>query len=99
MDSRRKCAQCRLDRSFISRIEEDEHAASIVGAMVGLAHNLHLGTVAEGVETPGQLAFLQKLGCQQAQGFLFARPAPASQCAALLGKGAAVASSHEDRHR
>ncbi len=82
----------KIDRSFVSRVEEDEHAASIVTALVGLAHNLHLGTVAEGIETAGQLAFLQKLGCEQAQGYLFARPTPASECAALLGKGAAVAS-------
>ncbi len=82
----------KIDRSFVSRVEDDEHAASIVTAMVGLAHNLHLGTVAEGIETAGQLAFLQKLGCEQAQGYLFARPAPASECAALLGERTRVAS-------
>ena len=80
----------KIDRSFVSRVEEDESAASIVSALVGLAQSLRLGTVAEGVETQAQLAFLQGLGCDDAQGYFLARPAPAELCAAFQNEGAAA---------
>jgi EAL domain-containing protein (putative c-di-GMP-specific phosphodiesterase class I) len=80
----------KIDRSFVSRVEEDESAASIVSALVGLAQSLRLGTVAEGVETQAQLAFLQGLGCDDAQGYFLARPAPAELCAAFRSEGAAA---------
>ena len=47
---------------------------------MGLAHGLHLTATAEGVETEDELAVLQALGCDQVQGFLLGRPAPADQC-------------------
>jgi diguanylate cyclase (GGDEF)-like protein len=74
----------KIDRSFIERmaVEDDE---VLVRAIVTLASQLGLTTVAEGVETPDQLERLRDLGCLAAQGFLFSPPCPAPQAATLLG--------------
>ncbi len=58
------------------RLGENEQDEQIVQSVVQLAHSLSLHTVAEGVETPAQLAFLKELGCDQGQGYWFARPMP-----------------------
>jgi len=52
--------------------------------VIALARNLRLETIAEGVETEAQLRFLQKEGCEEAQGYLFSRPRPAADLAAVL---------------
>jgi len=68
----------KVDRSFVQDIEDDPDAAAICAAVIGLAHNLRLDVVAEGVETAEQLAWLRAAGCQIGQGFLLGRPAPAA---------------------
>jgi diguanylate cyclase (GGDEF)-like protein/PAS domain S-box-containing protein len=75
----------KVDRSFVDGLGPDPEDSAIVAAIVGLAHTLDLQAVAEGVETPEQLAALQRLGCHGAQGFYFARPLPAAQLGDLLG--------------
>ncbi|MEY4641649.1 MAG: hypothetical protein RLZZ227_1643 [Pseudomonadota bacterium] len=65
----------KIDRSFTTDIETDSDAAAIASAIIMLAHRLGLTVVAEGVETPGQLQFLQQNGCDLAQGYHFAKPA------------------------
>ena len=55
--------------------------------MVGLAHTLGMGVVAEGVESPLQAAVLSGLGCRQAQGYYYARPLPPADIADLLRAG------------
>lgn len=64
----------KIDRSFISMIDDDMRNDEIVRAIVTLARNLELKVIAEGVETPAQLELLRRLECESAQGFLFAEP-------------------------
>lgn len=66
----------KIDRSVISRMGEDPRATAIVRAILGLARRLDLQAVAEGVETPDQARTLAALGCDQAQGWLFAPAMP-----------------------
>jgi len=73
----------KIDRSFVRDLE-CEVDASIVQAIISLAHSLKLKVVAEGVETPAQLQFLRSLGCDQYQGFHFSPPLPAGQFADFL---------------
>ncbi len=74
----------KIDRVFISDAMSRPDDASIVRAIVSLAHNLRLKVVAEGVESTEQLEFLKTLGCDQYQGFHFSPALPASQFAALV---------------
>jgi diguanylate cyclase (GGDEF)-like protein len=69
--------QVKIDRSFINDLEASDDAKAIVDAVIRLAHALGLDVVAEGVETKGQREILRQLGCDELQGFFFARPMPA----------------------
>jgi len=71
-----KFDKLKIDRSFVMRLGEAEDATIIVRTIIGLAHNLGLSIVAEGVETPQQLAMIRALLCDQAQGYLLGRPMP-----------------------
>jgi diguanylate cyclase (GGDEF)-like protein/PAS domain S-box-containing protein len=77
----------KIDRSFIKGIPEDREAAALVGEIIRLAHVLSLEVVAEGVETAPQAAFLRDAGCEKMQGFLFSRPVPSAEFAALVRSG------------
>lgn len=74
----------KVDQSFVRRMCDDRHDASIVQTVISMGHSLGLEVVAEGVETEQQLAVLTAMGCDMAQGFLFARPMPRQQMARLL---------------
>jgi diguanylate cyclase (GGDEF)-like protein/PAS domain S-box-containing protein len=67
----------KIDRSFVNRSDDDPNAAAIVRAIISMAHGLNLKVVAEGVETNGQLNFLLRRRCDEAQGFYFGEPVPA----------------------
>jgi diguanylate cyclase (GGDEF)-like protein len=74
----------KIDRVFIDEIVSRPEDASIVRAIVSLAHSLHLKVVAEGVETLAQLEFLKTAGCDEYQGYHFSRPLPAAGFERLL---------------
>jgi diguanylate cyclase (GGDEF)-like protein/PAS domain S-box-containing protein len=66
----------KIDRSFVSGIGTGEEDSAIVAATISLGQALGLTTIAEGVETEAQAAFLVRNGCEQLQGYLFGRPVP-----------------------
>jgi EAL domain-containing protein (putative c-di-GMP-specific phosphodiesterase class I) len=68
----------KVDRSFVSRLEDDPRGLEMVQAIVTLAHNLGMDVVAEGVETSAQAAQLLALGCEYAQGFYFSKAVDAA---------------------
>lgn len=74
----------KIDRSFITDLSQETEAAAIVTAIIALGHSLKRRVLAEGVETEDQMNFLWRHGCDDVQGFLFGRPLPADQFAALL---------------
>jgi diguanylate cyclase (GGDEF)-like protein/PAS domain S-box-containing protein len=76
----------KIDRSFVRDAGESAEAASIVRAVIELAHNLHFTVVAEGVETRQQVDFLRSHDCPEAQGYYFGRPARATEAGRLLAR-------------
>jgi EAL domain-containing protein (putative c-di-GMP-specific phosphodiesterase class I) len=74
----------KVDRSFVLAMGEGGKGAAIPRAILALAESLGLASVAEGVETEAQASLLQEWGCGEMQGYLFSRPVPAAQIAALL---------------
>jgi diguanylate cyclase (GGDEF)-like protein/PAS domain S-box-containing protein len=74
----------KIDRAFVMDLPTSASSAAIVDAIVTLAHGLGLEVVAEGVETPEQLAFLHAHGCDEGQGYYFGRPLPLAGFRALL---------------
>ncbi|KAA8557634.1 putative signaling protein [Pseudomonas extremaustralis] len=80
-------ALLKIDKSFVGGMEEREENRKLVHAMINLAHNLNLEVVAEGVETPEQLALLRLFGCDQAQGYLISKPLPLPELVEYLTFG------------
>jgi diguanylate cyclase (GGDEF)-like protein len=77
----------KIDRSFVRDLDSDPQAASIVSAFLQLASGLEMETLAEGIETEAELAFLREHGCRLGQGFLFARPVPPEEIIAYAFGG------------
>jgi diguanylate cyclase (GGDEF)-like protein len=74
----------KVDRTFVSGIGEDGRQERLLDGIVALAHRMNLRLVAEGIETAEQLALLRAFGCELGQGYLFSRPLPFTELAALV---------------
>jgi diguanylate cyclase (GGDEF)-like protein len=77
----------KIDRSFVSPLEDSPRTRAVLEAIVGLGRHLGLSLIAEGIEDTEQLGRLDALGCPLGQGFLFSRPVPAACLEDLLGAG------------
>ena len=69
----------KIDQTFVRDITQDEDDKAIVGAIISMASSLGMQTIAEGVETQGQLDFLRARGCTEVQGYFFSKPLPAAE--------------------
>ena len=74
----------KVDQTFVRDISNDPNDAAIVSAIIAMSRQLGIKTLAEGVETEAQLAFLSRLDCDEYQGYLFSRPLPAAEVLPLL---------------
>ncbi|MEC4806613.1 MAG: PAS domain S-box protein [Jaaginema sp. PMC 1080.18] len=74
----------KIDRSFINNLQGDRSNLEIVQAIITLAHTLGMDAIAEGIETPAQLAQLQALGCEYGQGYFFSPPLPVDAAEKLI---------------
>lgn len=81
-----KVYKLKIDQSFVHDITDNPDDKAIVTAIINLASSLGIKTIAEGVETAGQLAFLRLKGCDEVQGYYFSKPLPAESFAAYLQK-------------
>ena len=74
----------KIDRSFVTRIDEDRGQQKMLSAILSMAERMGLATLAEGVETPAEHAMLAQLGCEDVQGFGIARPMPVEETLAWI---------------
>ncbi len=76
----------KIDRSFIAGIPDDRESIALVEAIIAMSHALGMSVIAEGVETLEQWQFLQKVGCDKAQGYYFSRPLSSDDFSTYLGQ-------------
>ncbi len=81
-------ARLKIDKSFIDRLPYDASGEAVTTAVLSLGKKLNLKVIAEGVETPEQVAFLREHQCEEMQGYHFSRPVAASEIGGLLKAGA-----------
>ncbi|MFL5306559.1 MAG: putative bifunctional diguanylate cyclase/phosphodiesterase [Polyangia bacterium] len=84
----------KVDRSFVSRMDQTPGQPAIVKAIVTLAQNLGIDVIAEGIETPAQAAALRGLRCHRGQGFLYSNALPASHAERLIASGGRLRTDH-----
>jgi len=76
----------KIDKSFVADVLTDNDDAEIAIAIIRLSHALKLRVVAEGVETPGQVAFLRQNGCDEIQGYIVSKPLPPDKVSVLFSQ-------------
>ena len=76
----------KIDRSFVTGLPDRTESKAVIRAVVSMSRSLGISVTAEGVETAGQLDALRRLGCNDVQGYLFSRPVPAAEVAALINR-------------
>lgn len=81
-----KAYKIKIDQSFMREISSRAEDRAIVAAIISMSKNLGLLTIAEGVETSGQLAFLSEQGCDEAQGYYYCKPLPATEFETFLAR-------------
>ena len=86
----------KIDQSFIRDVTADMDDAALVKAIISMAHSLGIQTIAEGVETKEQYAFLLEHGCDMMQGYYFSRPILPEAFAALLDAGKPLPGNNPD---
>jgi EAL domain-containing protein (putative c-di-GMP-specific phosphodiesterase class I) len=77
----------KVDRSFVAGLGLHRADTAIVRSVIELAHAFDIGAVAEGIETPGQLAALDEMGCHYGQGFLWSPGRPGAELASWMSAG------------
>src|SRR5581483_4868334 len=77
-------SRIKIDRTFVAKVTDSAQGATVVRSLISIAHNLGITVIAEGVETDAQAAFLLNEGCDEGQGFLFAKPLDADAFADYL---------------
>ncbi|MDX1723206.1 MAG: EAL domain-containing protein [Pseudomonas sp.] len=77
-------SELKIDRSFVTDVHLDPDSASLARSMISIGHNLGLKVIAEGVETPEQLGFLRRAGCDELQGYYYSPPLPPAACLEFL---------------
>jgi EAL domain-containing protein (putative c-di-GMP-specific phosphodiesterase class I) len=77
----------KIDLAFVRGATTDADDASVVTAVIAVAHSLGLRVVAQGVESEAQVTLLRSLGCDEVQGFLWSPPLPAAECERILVQG------------
>jgi diguanylate cyclase (GGDEF)-like protein len=87
----------KIDHSFVRDMIDDERDAAIVSAIIGIGKSLSIDVLAEGVDSPGHVQQLLRLGCDRGQGFFLHEPVQAPQCALLLTREGRVQSLLEER--
>jgi diguanylate cyclase (GGDEF)-like protein/PAS domain S-box-containing protein len=86
----------KIDRSFVAGVDADPQAASIVSAFIELARGLGMTTLAEGIETRGELDLVVARGCELGQGYLFSRPVPPEEIIAFALSGVPAATRNAE---
>ncbi|MGF1548319.1 MAG: putative bifunctional diguanylate cyclase/phosphodiesterase [Thiotrichales bacterium] len=87
----------KIDRTFVSAINVDARDRAIAAAVIAMAESMNLSVTAEGVETEGQLSFLESRHCHEAQGYLLSRPLPSTEAGAFLSQDSNPAAAFPTR--
>jgi diguanylate cyclase (GGDEF)-like protein/PAS domain S-box-containing protein len=83
----------KIDRSFVSHVDQDPGLAHIASAFIQLGRGLGMTTLAEGIETEGEWRFLAEQGCELGQGYFFSRPVPAEELTDRIKAGGLIVAS------